>query len=129
MNPGMNRVAIWIDHTEARIYVIGRQDADEWTVRPHEKPRHLHHKAGLGDSGHAPADQHYFHSVADAVKDAAEILIVGPGSAKTDPLHHLKSHDPEIARKVVSLQPLDHPSDGQIVAYARRYFRAADTLP
>jgi stalled ribosome rescue protein Dom34 len=124
----MNHVAIWIDHSEARIYALGREGSNEWTLRPHDVPAHLHHKAGLGDSGKAPPDKHYFHSVAEAVKDAAEILIVGPGSARTELLHHLKTHDPEIARKVVGTEPLDHPSDGQIVAYARRYFRAADQL-
>jgi hypothetical protein len=51
-------VAIWIDHKEAKIYALSREAADEWKVRPHDRGIHIHHKAGLGDSGKAPPDQH-----------------------------------------------------------------------
>ena len=124
----MNDVAIWIDHTEARIYAIHRESTSEWKLHPHDRHVHLHHKAGLGDSGRAPQDQHYFHSVADAVKDAGEILIAGPGTAKTELMHHLQKHDPQVAKKVVAVEPLDHPSDGELLNVARKFFKAADRM-
>ena len=120
--------AVWIDHREAKVYALSRESADEWKVRPHDRHLHIHHKAGLGDSGKAAPDQHYFHSVADAVKDAGEILIVGPGTAKTELMHHLQNHDPAIARKVVGVQPLDHPTDGELLNFARKFFKAADRI-
>lgn len=127
--PIANHVAVWIDHDGAKIYAIAREGtAAEWHVRPHDKPQHLHHKAGLGDSGKAKPDQHYFHAVADAVKDAGEILIVGPGTAKTELMSHLERHDPLVAKKVVGVEPMDHPTDGQLVAMARKIFTAADRI-
>ena len=121
--------AVWIDHAQAKVYAFSRDAADEWKVRPHDRHVHLHHKAGLGDSGRAPQDRHYFHSVAEAVKDAGEILIVGPGTAKAELMNHLKSHDPQVAKKVVGVEALDHPSDGELLAFARKFFfRAADRM-
>ena len=118
--------AIWIDHREAKVYSLNRDTSNEWRLRPHDRHVHLHHKAGLGDSGHAAPDKHYFHSVADAVKGAGEILITGPGTARTELMHHLQTHDPAVAKKVVGVEALDHPSDGQLVAFARKFFKAAD---
>ena len=119
---------VWIDHSQAKVYALSRDAADEWKVRPHDRHVHLHHKAGLGDSGRAPGDEHYFHSVAEAVKGAGEILIVGPGTAKTELLHHLEKHDPQVARKVAGVKPMDHPTDGEIVNFARKFFKAADRM-
>jgi stalled ribosome rescue protein Dom34 len=120
--------AIWIDHAQAKVYSLNRDTANEWRLRPHDQHVHLHHKAGLGDSGRAPQDQHYFHHVADAVKDAGEILITGPGTARTELMHHLQKHDPAVAKKVVGVEALDHPSDGQLLAFARKFFKASDQM-
>jgi len=118
--------AVWIDHEQAKVFVLTREAADkEWKVRPHEHHAHVHTRTGKGDSGHT-VDEGYFHSVADAVKDAAEILIVGPGTAKSELKHHLDRHDPQVAKKVVAVEALDHPSDGQIAAFARKFFKGAD---
>ena len=123
-----SHVAIWIDHKEAKIYSLAREGSDEWKVRSPDRGIHIHHKAGLGDSGKAAPDQHYFHNVAEAMKDAAEILIVGPGTARTELQHHLQRHDPQVAKRVVGVEPMDHPTDGEMIAFARRYFTAADRM-
>jgi stalled ribosome rescue protein Dom34 len=120
--------AIWIDHAEAKVYSLNRNESNEWTVRPHDRHLHLHSKAGVGDSGKTHLDPHYLHSVAEAVKDAGEILITGPGTAKAELANHLKSHDPAVAKKIVGVEPLDHPSDGELLKFARKFFKAADQM-
>ena len=123
---------IWIDHREAKVFSMNLTGAsDEWTVRPHDKHVHIHHKAGTNSSsGKAPEDKHYFHSVAEAVADAGEILIVGPGTAKQELRKHMSEHDPKIAAKVVGVEPVDHPTDGELVNIAKKFFTKVDrTLP
>jgi hypothetical protein len=120
--------AIWIDHEQARVYSLNWAESEEWTIHPHDRHLHLHHKAGKGDAGRTPSDQHYFQSVAEAVRDAGEILITGPGSAKLELLRHLQKHAPDVEKKVVSVETLDHPSDGQLVAFARKFLLAADRI-
>ncbi len=120
--------AVWIDHEQARVFSFDRDASNEWTVHPADRHVHVHTKAGKGDSGRAAPDQHYFHSVGEAVKDAGEILITGPGTAKSELMHHLEKHDPQIAKKVVGVEALDHPSDGELLKHARKFFKGSDNL-
>ncbi len=59
---------------------------------------------------------------------ATEILIVGPGHAKLELIKHIHSHDHGVVDKVVGVETVDHPSDAQLVAYARKYFVAKDRM-
>lgn len=124
----ITHAAVWIDHEQAKVFVLSRESADEWTVRPHDRHVHIHHKAGLGNSGKAAPNQSYFHSVAEAVKDAGEILILGPGTAKSELMQHLARHDAQVAAKVVGVQAMDHPTDGELINFARKTFKATDRL-
>jgi hypothetical protein len=40
----------------------------------------------------------------------------------------MRQHDPRIAKAIVETETVDHPSDPELVALARRYFRAADRM-
>ena len=40
----------------------------------------------------------------------------------------MHNHDPVIAGKVVGIESVDHPSDGQLLAYARHYFVKIDRM-
>ncbi|MES2317992.1 MAG: hypothetical protein V4631_10920 [Pseudomonadota bacterium] len=41
-------------------------------------------------------------------------------------IKHLHKNHADIADKVVSVETVDHPNDGQLLAYARKYFVKAD---
>jgi len=66
--------------------------------------------------------------VISAVKDAHEILIVGPGSAKNELQKHAVAHDPAIAQKIVGVETVDHPTDGQVLNFAKQFFHKVDQL-
>jgi stalled ribosome rescue protein Dom34 len=119
---------VWLDHAEARIFAFNADEVDAKVVRPHDLRPHVHHKANTIGSGKSPEDQEYLHRVAESLAAAGEILIVGPGNAKLELVRHLHRHDPDVEKKVVGLETVDHPTDHQIVAYARTYFRAADRM-
>ena len=55
-------------------------------------------------------------------------LMVPEGTPVLRLIEHLHRHDEGIAKKVVGLETVDHPTDRQIVAYARQYFEAADQM-
>lgn len=120
---------VWIDHQEARVIHFSTTESEKLVVHSTHRPGKLHHKHGpSGGSGHEAEDRHYLHAVAEAVRGAAEILIVGPGHEKAEFMKHLEQHDKAIAGCVVAVQPADHPTDGQLLALARKYFRAADRM-
>jgi hypothetical protein len=41
---------------------------------------------------------------------------------------HIGEHDPQLAKKIVGVESIDHPSDAQLVAHARKYFKAEDRM-
>jgi stalled ribosome rescue protein Dom34 len=114
---------VWIDHREARLFHIGLTGDDEVTLHPHLPTKHLHHKANSIGSGHAAPDKEFLGHVADALGDAGEILILGPASAKTELAKFLHDHHPKIAARIAAVEAADHPTDRQIVAYAKQHFR------
>ncbi|HXQ39901.1 MAG TPA: hypothetical protein VN821_01445 [Candidatus Udaeobacter sp.] len=119
---------VWLDHHEARIFHFNVGDVDQLHVLPDKPHVHLHHHHGSITDGHAKEDQHYYHHVAEALADAGEVLVCGPGLAKNELVKHMESHDPAWRKKVVGTETVDHPTDKQIVAHARKYFLSADRM-
>jgi stalled ribosome rescue protein Dom34 len=120
-------VIVWMDHQKAT--VIDYSTEDQHVVRVvSEHPRQIHRKSGPMGSGKAPDDRQFFDDVASAIADAQEILISGPGNAKVSFMTDLDKRHPKTAASVVGVESLDHPSDGELLAFAKRYFRRIDAL-
>ena len=117
---------VWIDHKEAKIFNFNKDDADKLVIHPDHPTQHIHHKANTIGSGHEAPNVAYLHEVAHALAGSGAILITGPSNAKTELMHHLTTHDPKVAKCVSAVETVDHPSDGQLVALARKYFKVAD---
>jgi stalled ribosome rescue protein Dom34 len=118
---------VWIDHSQARIFHIGLSGEDEVTLHPHLPTRHLHHKANVIGSGNASFDKEFFAQVVSAVSDAGEILIIGPANAKTELAKCLREQHGNIGERIVAVEAADHPSDPEILAYAKKHFKMAST--
>lgn len=123
-----NHAVIWIDHSEARIFHFNAEDVDTLVLHPDHPTRHIHHKANVVGSGHAAEDQKFLHAVAEAIGGAKEVLVTGPAATKTMLVKHIAHHDPQMLPCIVGVESSDHPTDGQIVAHARKYFTKADHL-
>lgn len=124
---------VWIDHAEAHVMHVGADDVESSIVRPKNPHQKIHHKRG-NDKGGAvshgknPEDQDYYHAVVEALKGAQEVLVLGPANAKLNLIKHIQAHDAQMADKIIGVESADHPTDGQVVAYARKYFAAADRM-
>jgi hypothetical protein len=119
---------VWIDHHEARVFHFSTDAADRIVVHPLHPVRHIHHKANEIGSGHAPEDQAFFHDVVTAIGDAGAILLTGPANAKNELEKHIERHDQQLKARVKGIETLDHPSDGVLLAHARKYFKAEDRM-
>lgn len=123
-----SHAVVWLDHSEAHVMHFNDEAAENAKIRARSQHQHQHHKKGAVGSGHAGEDQKYYHEVAHALADAKEILILGPSGAKLTLMKHMQKHDPTVAEKVVGIETADHPSDGQVLAFARHYFVRVDNL-
>ncbi len=119
---------VWIDHREARVFHFNPTDAEKLVLHPEHPTKHIHHKANSIGSGHAAANNEFLHAVAQSVADAGAILITGPGNAKAELVTHIDAHDPKLMQLIAGVETVDHPSDGQLVAYARHYLTAEDRM-
>jgi stalled ribosome rescue protein Dom34 len=119
---------IWIDHNEARVFHVHPEAADEATVLAPQHHIHRHPK-GRGEAREHPDDEHrFFQEVAKALAGADAILLVGPSSAKLEFFRYVHTHEHALEPKVVGIETADHPTDGQIVARARSYFKGSDRM-
>ncbi len=107
--PNHFHAVVWIDHSQARVFHIGLTGEDEVTLHPHLEAKHLHHKT----------------QVTSALADAGEILIIGPADAKTELAKYLREKHHAIGERIVAVEAADHPSDREIVAYAKKHFKMA----
>lgn len=119
---------VWIDHTEARVISFNPSEIDDTRILSHPAHRQVHHKAGSIGSGKTDEDRAFFHGIATILEGTGEILVVGPAKAKLELIRYLHRLDPALEAKVVGVETVDHPTDAQIIAYARKYFRAADRM-
>lgn len=119
---------IWIDHREARVFHFNPTDVDKLVLHPNNPTKHIHHKANSIGSGHAAADEEFLHAVAASVADAHAILITGPANAKSQLVNHIDKHDPQLMKLIAGVETVDHPSDGELVAFARHYLKATDRM-
>ncbi len=101
---------------------------DESTIRSPQQHVHRHPKGPTAEHNH-PDDVHrFFHEVARALEGAEPILVVGPSTAKLQFFRYVQKHEHALEPKIVGLETVDHPTDGQIVAYAKRYFGIPNRL-
>ncbi len=119
---------IWIDHREARVFHFNPAEVDKLVVHPHDPTHHIHHKANTNGSGHAAEDEDFYHRVVESVVDAGAILITGPANAKTELVKHIHHHDAALIDRIKGIESVDHPTDGELVAHARKYFKAEDLM-
>ena len=119
---------IWMDHKEARLFAIDMNDVELTTIPASHQVGHLHHRAGTLGSGKPTEDRAYFTAIEAELRKFGEFLLVGPGTAKLDLVRHIERHAADLKNRLVTVKAADHPTDPQIVAYARKFFKASDRM-
>ncbi len=117
-----NHALVWIDHRSAQVIHFDRETDEVTTVTSKHGNEHLHHKAMATGDGNVKSHPDYFIDVISAIGESAEILVVGPADAKTEFRKYAESHRPELAKRIVKVEPMDHASSGQLIDYARHFF-------
>ena len=116
-------VAVWMSHTEARVFHI--EAAHTETEKLSAPSHHIFHthppKGAEGTKAHDEESQKFFHELTTALEGTDSLLIVGPSTGKLAFIRYLHTHAKALEAKVVGVETVDHPTDGQLVAYAKKY--------
>jgi len=128
---------VWVDHRQAVIVSLSGSEPTviriESGAEKHVRSSSGSRQAGSGESHHGTPedvidrkfDNHlksYYEQVAESLKDAEAILVMGPGEARTEFQKQIKSR--ELLAKVVGNEKCDKMTDPQLVARVREFFAA-----
>jgi len=123
----MRKIAVWIDHDEAKVFHVSKATFAETTVQSPNNHIHRHPKDMETRTRNHPDDQpRFFNEVVTAIAGAQEILLLGPSMTKLHFLRYVQKHDPALERRIVGLESADHPTDRQLVAHVRNYFHGVN---
>ena len=112
---------VLVDHQSAEVLQFGSEHAIEKKVHEHLKFTRQH--------GSIVRTEHeFFGHVCDALDGIAEVLIVGGHTSLSDFRHFVDKHRPLTAGRIVGYEVVDHPSENQLVAMARKYFVKYDQM-
>ncbi len=117
----MSYVVVWTDklHSRTFSFTAAGVQGHHFEKRSHEKHPHANDTRAAHDE-----QNRFFSELAAGLKEATELLIVGPGVGKNQFANYLEVHSPhDLFKKVVGIEPLDDVTDPQIVAFAKKYFR------
>ncbi|MBC7215728.1 MAG: hypothetical protein H5U28_11070 [Burkholderiaceae bacterium] len=110
---------VWVDHSEAHVLMFDREHLETQRIksRSHHKPQDK-----------AVDTVQFFDDITKALVGTHEVLLTGPGLARNQFREWCQAHRPQTATLIVDSIPADHPSDAQLVALAKQYFKKYDRL-
>ncbi|MBU2049270.1 hypothetical protein [Acidovorax soli] len=110
---------VWLDHDRAQLLQFDASQAFEKQIKAHLYfTRH--------DGNEMRSVHEFFGEVCDALAGVEQLLVAGPHAVQEDFRHYVDKLRPEVASQIVEWQTLDHPSPGELIALARRYFATHD---
>ena len=92
-----------------------------------EKIRARSHHTRQHGSG-VRTEHEFFGEICDAIDRVDEALVAGSHTAIADFRHYVEKHRPRTAPRIVGYEVVDHPTDNELVALARRYFLSHDRM-
>lgn len=115
----MKVAVVWIDREHAQLYLLSQDKMERQRFEHHHKENHRHLRDAVDKHRE---EQGLFRDVGKALEGMDQILILGPGVAKHHFRNYLMEQMPMVAKKVSGVETVDHPSDGQIAAMARKFY-------
>ena len=119
---------VWIDHQKASTWQFTSTEQTAKVIHAHDTHQHVHSRKSTHGGHKSPADHRFFDEVAQALEGVHEILVIGPAQSKQEFANYLRSKHPQLGRAIVAVENADHPSDAEVLAYARRHFTALDRM-
>ena len=112
---------VWTDHQSAQVLQFDADQVQAAKVRAHTHPTAQHGSA-------VRAEHEFFGAVCDALVGVGEVLVTGSRTAIADFRHYADKHRPQTAAHIAAYEVVDHPSENQLVALARKYFLEHDPI-
>jgi stalled ribosome rescue protein Dom34 len=119
---------VWIDHLKATVWQFTSTEAMSKVVHAHEQHQKIHSRKSTHGGHKQSGDPKFFEEVARALDGTHEILIMGPAHTKQEFADFLHLKQAALAKGIVAVENADHPTDAQVLDFARRHFKALDRM-
>ena len=119
----MSIFVIWVDRDHAKLFQFSNEKMERINLHASHQDHHTHR---LDQIDQKQQDNSFFSEVAARLSEATRILILGPGVAKHHFQNYLTEHLPALAKKIAGCETVDHPTDSQIAALARKFFNMSN---
>ena len=120
----MSVFVIWIDREHAKLFQFSEEKMERKNLEAQHVDHHTHRVDGIDVQQREKA---FYSQLLEHLTDATRILILGPGVAKHHFQTYLMEHFPLVAKKIAGCETVDHPTDSQIAALARKFFSATNS--
>jgi stalled ribosome rescue protein Dom34 len=119
---------VWIDHQKATAWHFTPSEQEETVVHAKDRHERVHSRKSTHGGHKSAADHHFFDDVAKALNGAHEILVIGPAQTKQEFVSYLRDKFPQLGKSIVAVENADHPTDAQVLAFARKHFLTLDRM-
>ena len=109
------------DHQSA---LVVQFDAEQ--VLPQRIQAHKHQTAQHNSA--VRTEHEFFGEVCDALAGVQQVLVTGSHTATADFKHYAEKHRPLFAPQIVGYEVVDHPTENQLVAMARKVFEKHNVM-
>ena len=100
--------AVWLNADEAHIYRFGSGEVEKCEVR-------------ADGNGRVRDDREYFEAILADLTEVEAWMIAGPLGPRQDFEKYVRvGHAEQLAKKLVGVETMDRPGDGELLRHARR---------
>ena len=117
----MNHAVVWTDHESAQVLQFDAEQVHAEKIHSHSHPTAQH---GSG----VRSEHEFFGEVCDALGEIRQVLVTGSHTAMADFKHYVEKHRPQTGSRIVAYEVVDHMSENQLVALARKHFLRLDNM-
>jgi stalled ribosome rescue protein Dom34 len=115
----MFHAVAFINHQSAQIIQFGTEHSEEHTVLQHKHVTRQH-------GSQVRSEHEFFDEVCNALDGITEIMVTGGHTGVKDFKHYVAKHRPAMAPRISAYEVVGHPTKGELVALARKFFTKFD---
>ncbi len=115
----MSIYVVWVDREHAKLFQFSRDKMERKSFESKGIEHHTHAPDGIDQK---TRERKFFGELISHFQEPSKLLILGPGVAKHHFQNYLTEHHPALAKIIAGCETVDHPTDGQIAASAKKFF-------
>ena len=119
---------VWLDHHKAVVWNFNDDAQTKSVVKAHDQDKHTHIRKSPHGGHRTPDNIEFFDDLSKALAGVGEVLVIGPAQTKDEFAAFVRKKHPQIGSAIVAVERADHPTDPELLAYARKHFKVIDRM-